>query len=267
MSKTNKYENLIKDKYENYTEETRFLSKHQKVEYLTTMKYIEKYLQKGMKIIELGAGTGAYSIELAKKGYDVTAVELVKRNLSVLKENGKGVKTLHPVLGDALDLSKFADNSFDMVLSFGPMYHFFNEKDKMQAIKEAVRVCKNNGIIVFAYLTHASIVWAFGVRKNCIDKMQYALMDNGAIKDIPEEIFSSYFIEDFKKQFKDLPIKHLKDVATDSLFNIMRDYVDELSDEKYEMLLDYHFKTCERKDMQGLSSHMLYICKKLWDII
>lgn len=263
MSKINKYENLIKDKYEGYTEEDRFLSKHQKVEYLTTMKYIEKYLVKGMKVIELGAATGAYSIELAKKGYDVTAVELVKRNLDVLKRNGKGIKNLHAMQGDALDLTKFADNSFDMVLSFGPMYHLFNEKDKMQAIQEAVRICKPNGIIMFAYLTHASIVWAYGVRKNNIDKLQYAIMDNGAIKDIPEEIFSSYFIEDFKKQFKGLPIKHLKDVATDSLFNEMRDYVDELSDEKYEMLLDYHFKTCERKDMQGVSCHMLYIGKKL----
>lgn len=263
MSKINKYEKLIKDKYEDYAEEDRFFSKHQKVEYLTTMRYIKKYLKKGMKIIEIGAGTGAYSVELAKQGYDVTAVELVKRNLDVLKQNGKGIKNLHPIQGDALDLTKFAGNSFDMVLSFGPMYHLFDEKDKIQAVKEAVRICKNNGIVMFAYLTHSSIVWSYGVRKDCIDKLQYALMDNGAIKDVPEEIFSSYYIEDFKKQFKGLPIKHLKDVATDSLFNIMRDYVDELSDEKYGMLLDYHFKTCERKDMQGLSNHMLYVGKKL----
>lgn len=263
MSKINNYEQIIKQKYEEYTEEDRFIPKHQKVEYLTTMKYITKYLKKDMKIIELGAGTGAYSIELAKQGYDVTALELVKRNLNVLKQKGKGIKNLHPIQGDALDLSQFADNSFEMVLSFGPMYHLFTEQDKMQAIKEAVRVCKNNGIIMFAYLNHAGIIWSYGVRKSCIDKLQYAIMDNGAIKDVPEEVFSSYFIEDFKKQFKNLPVKHLKDVATDSLFDTMRAYVDELSDEKYEMLLDYHFKTCERKDMQGVSNHMLYICKKL----
>lgn len=263
MNKINEYENLIKNHYENYAEEERFSSKHQKVEYLTTMRYIKKYLKNGMKIIELGAGTGAYSIELAKQGYDVTSVELVKKNLNVLKKNGKGIKNLHPVQGDALDLSKFEDNSFDMVLSFGPMYHLFNEKDKLKAIKEEIRICKKDGIIMFAYITHSSIVWAYGVRCSGIDKLQYALMDNGAVKNVPEEIFSSYFIEDFKKQFKNSPTKHLKDVATDSLFNIMRDYVDDLSDEKYEMLLDYHFKTCERKDMQGLSNHMLYICKKL----
>ena len=263
MSKINPYESIIKDKYETYTEESRFLTKHQKVEYLTTIKYIEKYIKQGMNIIELGAGTGAYSIELAKRGYDVTAVELVKRNLDILKQNSKDIKNLHAVQGDALDLSRFADNSFDLVLSFGPMYHLFNEKDKMQAIHEAVRICKRHGIIMFAYLTHASIVWGYGVRKNNVDKLQYVLMDNGAIRDVPEEIFSSYYIEDFKNQFKNLPIKHLKDVATDSLFSMMRDYVDELSDEKYNMLLDYHFKTCERKDMQGVSSHMLYIGSKL----
>ncbi len=264
MNKINKYEQIIKQKYENYAEENRFLSKHQKVEFLTTMKYINKYLKKDMKIIELGAGTGAYSIELAKQGYDVTSVELVKRNLDVLKQKGKGIKNLHPMQGDALYLSKFPDNSFDMVLSFGPMYHFFNEQDKMQAINEAIRICKPNGIVMFAYITHSSIIWAYGVQKNCIDKLNYAITKNGAIRDVPEEIFSSYFIEDFKKQFKNLPIKHLKDVATDSLFNIMRDYVDNFSDEKYEMLLDYHFKTCERKDMQGVSNHMLYIGKKTY---
>lgn len=263
MSTVNKYADIIKSKYNEYTEETRFDAKHQFIEYLTTFHYINKYLKKGMKVIELGAATGAYSVELAKQGYDVTAVELVKRNLDVLKKNGKGLKNLHPILGDALDLSQFKANSFDMVLSFGPMYHLFNEKDRQKAIKEAVRVCKPGGIIMFAYLTHSSIVWGYGVRKSAIDKMQYVIRKDGGLLTPPEELFSSYFVEEFNNQFHNVKIKHLKDVATDSIFPIMRGFIDKMSKKKYEMLVDYHLKTCERKDMMGLSSHMLYIGKKL----
>lgn len=263
MSSVNKHANIIKTKYTEYAEENRFAVKHQAIEYLTTFKYINNYLKKGMKIIELGAGTGAYSVELAKQGYDVTAVELVKRNLDVLKKNGKGLKNLHTILGDALDLSQFKANSFDMVLSLGPMYHLFNEKDRTKAVKEALRICKPGGIIMFAYITHSSIIWSYGVRHNAIDKMQYVIRKDGGLLTPPEELFSSYFVEEFNKQFKGLKVKHLKDVATDGIFPIMRGFVNKLSQKKYEMLVDYHFKTCERKDMLGLSNHMLYIGQKL----
>ena len=55
--------------YERYDEDGRLTSKHGIVEYITTMKYIEKYLQPGMKILEIGAATGRYSHALAQKGY------------------------------------------------------------------------------------------------------------------------------------------------------------------------------------------------------
>lgn len=69
--------------YTNYDEEGRLLSKHGRVEYITTMKYIEKYLQPGMRIMEIGAGTGRYSHALAGKGYRVDAVELVEHNIEI----------------------------------------------------------------------------------------------------------------------------------------------------------------------------------------
>ena len=61
--------------YEQYDEDGRLLSKHGKIEYITTMKYIEKYLQPGMIVLEIGAATGRYSHALAQKDYRVDAVE------------------------------------------------------------------------------------------------------------------------------------------------------------------------------------------------
>ena len=72
--------------YQNYDEDGRLLSKHGMVEYITTMKYIEKYLQPGMRIMEIGAATGRYSHALARKGYPVDAVELLEHNVDIFKK-------------------------------------------------------------------------------------------------------------------------------------------------------------------------------------
>lgn len=88
-------------------------------------------------------------------------------------------------------------------------------------------------------------------------------MPDGKILDDPNEIFSSYFIEDFNNQFLMFPTKHITTVATDGIFPTMRDYVDNLTDDDFVTLLNWHYATCERLDHQGLSSHMLYICRKI----
>ena len=44
--------------YEQYDEDGRLTSKYGMVEYITTMKYIEKYLKPGMRVMEIGAATG-----------------------------------------------------------------------------------------------------------------------------------------------------------------------------------------------------------------
>ena len=82
--KTNKY--LI-DFYNNYDEDSLLASKHGTVEFLTTMRYIEKYISSGDHVLEIGAGTGRYSHALARQGYTVDAVELVEHNIEVFRKN------------------------------------------------------------------------------------------------------------------------------------------------------------------------------------
>ena len=77
--------NALTQFYSSYDEEGRLLSKHGRVEYLTTMRYIEKYLRPGMKILEIGAATGRYSHTLAQQGYEVDAVELVQHNIDIFR--------------------------------------------------------------------------------------------------------------------------------------------------------------------------------------
>ena len=124
-------------------------TRHGQLEYLTTMNYIHRYADNGSRVLEIGAGTGRYSIALAREGLDVTAVELVESNLATLKENGKGISNLHAFQGDAVNLNLFSDNSFDVTLVFGPMYHLYEPEEVDKAIDEAIRVTKQGGGILF----------------------------------------------------------------------------------------------------------------------
>ena len=166
------------------------------------------------------------------------------------------------MVADALDLGQFEDNSFDMVLNFGPMYHLFNKKDKNQAIKESLRVAAKNAICMFAYLPCASFVTGYGLRHQCVNHLYSAMDKTGRIKDIPEEVFTCFYIEDFKKLFAKTNTKYITNVATDGIAYAMREWLEQLSKKDYEAFLNWHYMTCERLDQQGYSSHLLYICKK-----
>lgn len=144
---------LLEEYYNSRDEEKRLLSQHGQVEYLTTMKYIHEcvFHLASPRILEVGAGTGRYSIALAREGCSVTAVELVPHNLDVLRSKLDGTEPITAIQGNALDLSAFQDKSFDLTMLLGPMYHLYTFEDKVQALSEAVRVTKPGGYILVAY--------------------------------------------------------------------------------------------------------------------
>jgi len=259
----NKYKDIIINKYTEYDEDTRLVSdRGHNLEYLTTMRYIQKFLKPGAKILEIGAATGRYSITLAEMGYDVTAVDLTPKNIEVMKSKSKRLKNFNCMIGDALDLSMFDDKTFDMVLNLGPMYHLFNKKDKNKAVSETLRVAKRKAICMFAYLPCASLMTSYGLRHQAVSHLD-ELMDNvGRFKDTPEEIFNTFHIEDFKKLFNKTNTKYITNVATDGIAYAMKEWVEQLSKKDYDAFIKWHFLTCERIDQQGYSAHLLYICKK-----
>lgn len=142
---------ILKCFYENYDEDNRLMTRFGYVEYMTTMKYIEKYLKPDMRILEVGAATGRYSHALARKGYKVDAVELLEHNIEIFKQNTTEGEDITITQGNAMDLSAFEDATYDITLVLGPLYHLFTEEDKLKALKEAVRVTKKGGIVFVAY--------------------------------------------------------------------------------------------------------------------
>lgn len=248
---------------EDCAEDTRLESQHGQVEFLTTIKYIEEYLKPETKILEIGAGTGRYSLYYANKGYDVTAIEYVRHNVDILKSKIKDNMNIVAEQGDAVDLSRFENNTFDVTLVLGPLYHLYEDKDINKAIEEAIRVTKKDGIIAIAYLTSDSIMidWSL-MGDHLINGYPNDFDDNFKMTRYPQGVFAPFYISEFKNIMSKFNVESLHNVATDGFTHHVKDKIDSLSKEEFEVWMRYHLSTCEREELQGYSNHMLYICKK-----
>ena len=251
--------------YENHDEDGRLRSRHGSVEFLTTMKYIEKYLQPGMRILEIGAGTGRYSHTLARQGFKVDAVELIEHNIEIFKQNTLPGEQISIRQGNAMDLSFVADNSYDLTLLLGPMYHLFTREDQSKALSEAIRVTKKGGVVFAAYCnSDATMIHTCFQRGLILDPHYRALIDPVTFKasSTPEEIFVLYRKEEIDDLMKSFPVKRLHYVATDMMAHFIKETIDAMDDELFDLYLRYHFCICERPDMIGATDHMLDIFRK-----
>jgi ubiquinone/menaquinone biosynthesis C-methylase UbiE len=256
----------LEEYYNNYDEDGRLLSRHGQVEYLTTMKYIRESLAglSDPKILEVGAGTGRYSVTLAKQGLKVTAVELIPHNLEILKSKLDGTEPITALQGNALDLSRFADESFDLTLLLGPMYHLYSKEEKLQALSEAVRVTKSGGRILVAYCMNEPTViqYVFGLNhlREVMD-LNMLTSDWHCISE-PKDLFEMVRTEEIAELDAAVPVRRIKLVAADGATNYKREYIDAMDDETFSKWMDYHFTICERQDLIGASHHTLDILQK-----
>lgn len=256
----------LEEYYNKFNEEKRLNSRHGQVEFITSMEYIHKHIdplipKADFKILDIGAGTGRYSVALAEEGYDVTAVELVKYNLGILKSKNSTVKAMH---GNALHLKKLADDTFDMTLLFGPMYHLFGFDDKVRALREARRVTKPGGIILVAYCMNEYSVLTYAFKEKhileCVEQGRFT-EDFHTISQ-KENLYDYVRIEDINSLNHFCELTRLQILSPDGPANYMRPFLNQLSEEEFQWFIQYHLKTCERPDLIGAGAHTLDILLK-----
>ncbi|WP_107572025.1 class I SAM-dependent methyltransferase [Clostridioides difficile] len=255
------------DFYNTYDEDSRLALKHGMVEFLTTMHYINKYIKPGDCVLEIGAATGRYSHTLARQGYDVDAVELVEHNIEVFRKNTQSNENISIIQGNAMDLSIFPDNKYDITLLLGPLYHLYNKEDKQQALHEAIRVTKPGGVVFVAYVISDGCLIDEGFHRGNINVSEYiekGLIDpqTFAAKSEPKDLFELVRKENIDDLMSVFNVTRLHYVASDGLALYMREAVDSMNDDAFALYLKYHLATCEREDLVGVTSHAIDIFRK-----
>ena len=252
-------EENLKTYYNKFNEDKRLDTKHGQIEFLTSIKYIEKYLKEENKIIDIGAGTGKYSKYFFDKGYDVFAVELCKSNLREIEK--KGIKCIQ---GNATNLKKIEDNSFDITILFGPMYHLISIDEKVKALEEAKRITKPGGYIFISYCMNEYAVITHGFIENTIkDSIDNNLIDkNYKITPKETDLYSFVRLEDINYLKDKCNLKRVKIISQDGPTEYIKKTINKMNDEEFNIYLNYHLSTCERPELLGSGRHILDILQK-----
>jgi len=272
--------------YNKFNEDKRLLSRHGQVEFNTTVNYILKTIEvpAGKRIIDIGAGTGRYSVYLSALGCEVTSVEYVKYNLGILKKNVKNTedimllddicpdfgnmeirpKTIRAYQGDARRLKRFPDSVYDATLLFGPMYHLHSIEDKAKALSEAVRVTKDGGYIFVAYVMADYAVIKHGFMEGNIKESlsKGALTDDYSIKSDPDELYDYVRLNDINVINNMVPGVNRETIITpDGAADYIRPVLNDMDEDTFNLFMDYQIKNAMRPELVGAGSHTVDILR------
>ena len=257
--------------YGKFKEEHRLTTRHGIVEFTVSMKYVHEFIEKTrsgrenseIKLLDVGAGTGRYSVELSREGFDVTAVELVKHNLEILRSKHEKVKTWQ---GNAMNLHFLDDATFDVTLLFGPMYHLHSDEDRLRCLNEAKRVTKQNGFILVAYVMNEYAVLTYCFKKGKIKEVLEKgslTADFHTLTNINDDLYSYTRLEDMERLNKAAGLERVKIFAPDGAADYMRREINALDEEGFRRFIEYQTAICERADLLGASSHTVDVLRKI----
>ena len=248
---------LVQEVYRRYDEDSRLnKSNAARVEFLTTVRYIGKYLTPGAKILDVGAGAGEYSLYFARKGFQVSALELADANIAAFRAKMMDNDQIDLVQGNALDLSRYDSDSFDIVLLFGPLYHLHEEEDKLRCIEEAKRVCKPNGKIFFSFISNDMVILTM---QQCQDDY---LMNGDYNKEtfrLDDFPFVFHTVDHCRELLGRAGIQIIHEVASDGASELLQNLINGLDEASYQQYLRYHFYICEKPEFLGMSNHLLFV--------
>ena len=253
----------IEEFYESIEENFRLKRKNaNKIEFLTTVEYLNKYLKPNSKILDACAGGGIYSFYFADKGHHVYAGDLIEKNVEDIKNNQEEHLSLNDIfVGSILDLQRYDTESFDMVLNLGSYYHLIEKNKRKKSIEESLRVLKKGGIYAIAYVNRYSNVIKFRDMFTRDFNLLQDYIDKGYHS--KNEVFycsTPKLIEEELSKF-DLAILH--HIATDGMKFIIGDVVNELNEDGFNKWMKFHLSTCEDVSILGSSEHGLIIARKL----
>lgn len=252
----------INQYYNNYDEENRLVKDNAHLlEFITTTKFLDRYISGNTSVLEIGAGTGRYSFHFLKNAKEVVATDVFHPHVEKIKEKAKLLDPkmqlkLNAYQADARDLSFIKDHSYDLVLCLGPFYHLKADIDRRDCLNELVRVLKKGGILAIAYCNRMSKL------VNNIDKFEdlnfkfESILEYGNENEIPFYYSYPNEIESYAQKYN---IKKLHHIATDGIGYTLKDSINKLSEDGFKKWTEFHLKTCEDESIRAYSMHGLFV--------
>lgn len=182
-------------------------------------------------------------------------MELLEHNIALFQKNTRENEPVTITQGSATDLSAFQENTYDITLLLGPMYHLFHREEQQKALAEAIRVTKKGGLVFAAYCMGDPSVLTYGfIRGKIFDILEKCMLDPETFSTFsnPWDIFALYRKEDIDKLREPFAVTQLHFVAADGYASHMRETLAQMEEEMYQLYLKYHFATCERGRICGI---------------
>lgn len=250
----------IEKHYNKHPEDKRLLRRHGIVEFETTMHHLHRFLQPGQFILDIGAGTGRYTSALMAEGYQVKAVELVRRNIEVFLKREPSADV---VQGDARNMAFLPADSSDVTLLLGPLYHLIGDEEKLKALNEAKRVTKPGGLIFVAYLMNEYSILSYCFDEERInDLLARGVVDQQYHVQVQEgELYDYVRLEDINRLNEKAGLERVTIFSPDGAADYMRTRLNQMSDETFARFIEYQKCISERPDLIGAGSHVVDVLK------
>ena len=250
----------IERHYNKHPEDLRLQRRHGIVEFETTMHHLHRFLQPGHLILDIGAGTGRYASALMAEGYQVKAVELVRRNIDVFLRREP---TADVTQGDARNMPFLPDGLADVTLLLGPLYHLIGDEEKLKALHEARRVTKPGGLIFVAYLMNEYSILSYCFDEERIgDLLAKGLVDSDYHLHVQEgELYDYVRMEDVDRLNAQAGLQRLTVFSPDGAADYMRTRLNRMSEESFAHFIAYQKCISERPDLIGAGSHTVDVVR------
>ena len=237
--------------------------------YITT-HMMDRYIQSGDTILDIGGGPGHYTIHYAKQGHEVTLFDLSEENVHFAKKKARqyGVK-ITALQGNALDLSQFADDTFDVVFLMGPLYHLMNEENRVQAIQEAKRVLKPGGYLFCSFiLMFGGVIYGLReLQESILWPNEQELYDVAAKgESLAFEAFTySYMttVQDAEKLLESVSgLETVTVFGQESILSPYRYILNQSPSKIRRAWYDYAIRFCEKREYLTHTEHLMIVSRK-----
>ena len=247
----------------------RLQKKHPYEKYITT-RMMDRYIRPDSSILDIGGGPGQYSVHFARQGHPVTLLDLSGENVRFAKKKARqyGVK-ITALEGNALDLSRFPDDSFDNVFLMGPLYHLMEKENRIRAVREAKRVLKPGGCLF------SSFILMFGGVIYGLRELQETILwpDEQIFYDIAAKgescAFSAFTyawmttVQDAKALLASVPgLKTETVFGQESILAPYRNVLRESPKKIRTAFYDYALRYCEKEDYLTHTEHLMIVSRK-----